>query len=276
MSDFDEKMFLRFKELIYQSSGICFSDVNKVVLESRLSEIMRERKFPSLHAYYELVTQNEDELKKLLDAVTTNLTRFFRNIAHFDTLKNYAIPQILKYKETTGDKTFKFWSAGCSTGEECYSVAIYLKEFLPKDYKIKIVGSDISLTSLLTAQQGRYKKDKVKDVPPEYLEKYFTLDGDYYSVNNELKSLIQFDYHNLKYRPLLLNNDVVFCRNVLIYFDEAAQESVCNLIWETMAPFSFFFIGHSESLFGMNTSFTMKKTDWAFIYQKNIKGLNYD
>ena len=209
MDDFDEKMFQRFRDLIYQASGICFSDVNRVVLESRLTEILRERKFPSLMAYFDLVSNDENEMKKLLDAVTTNLTRFFRNISHFDTLKNYVIPNLIKYKESIGDKSFKFWSAGCSTGEECYSVAIYLKEFLPPDYKIKVVGSDLSLTSLLTANQGRYKKDKVKDIPEEYLNKYFTLDGDYYCVSDEIKSLIQFDYHNLKYRPLLLNNDVV-------------------------------------------------------------------
>lgn len=276
MDNLDDDSFQLFKDLIYQASGITFCDVNRVVLESRLKEIMRERKFHTLLDYFDLCRSNPDELKLLLDAVTTNLTRFFRNTAHFDALINYVIPNMLKYKAQTGDRTFRFWSAGCSTGEECYSVAMVLKELLPADFQIKVIGSDISLSSLEAAQIGRYRADKMKDVPNEYLEKYFDRDGDFYVVGDILRKIVSFDYHNLKNRPMLMNNDVVFCRNVLIYFDDPAQENVVNLIYDTMSPYSFFFIGHSESLFGMSTPFKFLKTDWACIYSKNIKEISFD
>lgn len=276
MDILDNNYFNLYRDLIYKTSGIHFCDVNRVVLESRIREILRNRKDLNIATYYNLLLNDPEELKKMLDAVTTNLTRFFRNTAHFEALEYYVIPQIVKHKLATGDRTFKFWSAGCSTGEECYSVAMVLKEKLPPDFKITVIGSDLSLTSLMTAKEGRYREDRMNGVPPEYLKKYFTKEGDSYVVKDSLKELIQFDYHNLKEKNFLSNNDVAFCRNVLIYFDRTVQEDVVNLIWDTMSSFSFFFVGHSESLFGMDCPFKFLKTDWACFYTKNLRNLKYE
>lgn len=268
--------FQRFRDLIYNESGINFCDSNRVVLESRLKEQLRNYKMNSVEEYYKFVTGNITEIKKLLDAVTTNLTRFFRNKGHFDSFRRHVVPQIIKHKYESGDLTFNFWSAGCSTGEECYSIAMVLDDMLPSDFKIKVVGSDISLTSLMKANEGVYREDKVKDIPPTYLKKHFIKEGNHYRVNDLLKEKVHFDYHNLKFRTNMVYNDVVFCRNVLIYFDEAAQLSVVNKVWDTMSPYSFFFIGHSESLFGMKTRFEFVKTDWACLYSKNIGKISYE
>ena len=145
-----------------------------------------------------------------------------------------------------------------------------LKEFLPPDFKIEVVASDLSLKSLMTAQEGFYADLKVKGVPDNYLNKYFNKVPGGYQVKEEIKKLVTFDYHNLKFESGRRNQDIVFCRNVLIYFDEAAQKNVVEGFWKAMNDHSFLFIGHSESLFGMNTQFEFLRTEWACLYGKNL------
>lgn len=258
-----------FRKLIYDESGITFSATNRSILDSRIKELLRTKNIATPQEYYSLVTKNTEEMKEMLDSVTTNLTRFFRNQPHFDAFINYVIPQIIEYKKAHGvDRTIRIWSAGCSTGEEPYTIAMIMKEICPPGWDFKITASDISLKSLMTAQKGFYGDTKVDGVSPEYLQKYFTkMDGGY-QIKKELMDKIKFDYHNLKNDSGARNLDVVFCRNVLIYFDEPAQLAVINRFWNSMAPHSYLFIGHSESLFGMNTNFEFLKTQWACLYRK--------
>jgi chemotaxis protein methyltransferase CheR len=155
-------------------------------------------------------------MRALLDSVTTNLTRFFRNTAHYDTFINFVIPDLVKRKQASGDKVFKIWSAGCSSGEEPYTKAMILSEYLPADFRIERTASDL----------------------------------------------------RLKFPSDSRNLDVIFCRNVLIYFDELAQKNVIDGFWNALRDHSYLFIGHSESLFGMDTGFEFIKTDWACIYGK--------
>ncbi|MFQ3619711.1 MAG: protein-glutamate O-methyltransferase CheR [Spirochaetales bacterium] len=262
--------FEKFRTLIYEASGIHFSSTNRTILESRIRERLKIVNQPSASAYFDQLKRDSEELKLLLDAVTTNLTRFFRNTAHFDTLEHYVVPDLLKYKATRADREFRVWSAGCSTGEEPYTIAMVLKDVLPPDYRIKIVASDISLKSLMVGKEGFYPENRVQDIPEKYLKKYMEKKGNGYQVKEELKQLIRFDYHNLKNDSGLRNLDVVFCRNVLIYFDEAAQKAAVERFWESMSNHSYLFIGHSESLFGMNTRFEFIKTEWACIYRKFV------
>ena len=152
---------------------------------------------------------------------------------------------------------------------ETYTIAMIMKEITPLGFDFKITASDISLKSLMVGQQGFYGDNKVDGIPPAYLEKYFTKVEGGYQVKKELQDKIHFDYHNLMNDSGARNLDVVFCRNVLIYFDETAQLTVINRFWESMAPQSYLFIGHSESLFGMKTQFEFLKTEWACLYKKN-------
>jgi len=261
--------FERFRTLIYDASGITFSTTNRSILESRLKERLREKNLTKIGDYHEILLNDKEELKYLLDSVTTNLTRFFRNQPHFDALINYVLPEILNLKKASGSTKVKIWSAGCSTGEEPYTLAMILKDKLPHPYTAEIVASDISLKSLMVGKSGFYPDSRIVGVPDNYLSRFFERKNNGYQVRDELMKTIRFDYHNLKNDSGLRQVDILFCRNVLIYFDEAAQKAVIDRFWEAMSPRSFLFIGHSESLFGMKTRFEFLKTEWACLYQKN-------
>ncbi|MCQ2583348.1 MAG: protein-glutamate O-methyltransferase CheR [Treponema sp.] len=264
--------FERFRKLIYDESGITFSATNRSILDSRIKDILRNKGLATPGDYYSLVIKNPEEMKFMLDAVTTNLTRFFRNQPHFDAFINYVIPHVIEVKKANPlDRTIRIWSAGCSTGEEPYTIAMIMKEIIPPGFNFQITASDISLKSLMVGQKGFYADSKVDGIPPEYLSKYFTKVDGGYQVVKELMDTIKFDYHNLKHDSGARNLDVVFCRNVLIYFDEPAQLAVINRFYNSMsAKQSYLFIGHSESLFGMNTQFKFLKTEWACLYEKNM------
>ena len=265
---FNDADFEQYRSLIYTKSGITFTPANRSILESRLKERLREKKIDSVKEYFSTITSNEEELKGFLDAITTNLTRFFRNQAQFDALEKYVVPELMNIKK--GSNVIKIWSAGCSTGEEPYTIAMLLDEVLPPAWKVEILASDLSLKCLMTAKEGFYADNRIEGIPPNYLTKYFDkVDGGYH-VRPEIQSKIKFDYHNLKNDSGQRGFDVIFCRNVIIYFDEAAQTAVINRFWDAMASKSFLFIGHSESLFGMDTKFEFVKTEWATLYRKFI------
>ncbi|MDR0409951.1 MAG: protein-glutamate O-methyltransferase CheR [Spirochaetaceae bacterium] len=260
--------FEAYRKLIYTESGIHFTQTNRSILEGRLRERLRQSDIKTAGEYLNTVGSNKDELKTFLDTITTNLTRFFRNQPHFDAMERFVIPEITALKKLSGDFTLRVWSAGCSTGEEPYTIAMLLSEKLPPSFKFEIVASDLSLKCLMTAKDGFYDKMHIVGIPDAYLKKYFDKNENGYRVKDILKSKIRFDYHNLKNISPWRNFDVVFCRNVLIYFDEAAQLTVVNHFWDSMAPKSFLYIGHSESLFGMNTKFEFVKTQWTTLYKK--------
>jgi len=265
---FTDADFEQYRTLIYNESGIHFTSTNRSILESRLKERLREKGIDSVKTYFAAISKDQGELKSFLDSITTNLTRFFRNQAHFDAMERYVIPELMQIKKASGNTTIKIWSAGCSTGEEPYTIAMLLTEKLPPTWKFEIVASDISLKCLMTAKEGFYADNKIIGIPDDYLKKYFEKVEGGYKVHPNLMSKIRFDYHNLKNDSGLRGQDIVFCRNVIIYFDEAAQTAVINRFWDAMASKSFLFIGHSESLFGMNTKFEFVKTEWATLYRK--------
>jgi chemotaxis protein methyltransferase CheR len=267
---FSDVDFDRYRNLIYNESGIHFTATNRSILESRLKERLRERSSDSVRSYFDTISKDKEELKSFLDSITTNLTRFFRNQAHFDALEHFVVPELLQIKKGSGNYTIKIWSAGCSTGEEPYTIAMLMSEILPPPWKFEIIASDISLKCLMTGKEGFYSDSRIVGIPDAYLKKYFDKVEGGYKVHGDLMSRIRFDYHNLKNDSGLRNLDIVFCRNVIIYFDEAAQTAVINRFWDSMAPKSFLFIGHSESLFGMDTKFEFVKSQWATLYRKFI------
>lgn len=269
MADFlNETDFELYRKLIYDESGIHFSATNRSILESRLRERLREKKLQAPAEYYAILIKDREELKLLLDSVTTNLTRFFRNQAHFDAMEHFVVPELLKLR--AAERKLRFWSAGCSTGEEPYTIAMLLKHILPALWNFEVTASDISLKSLMVGKEGFYPETRVQGIPDEYLAKYFEKRPNGFQIKDDIKKTIRFDYHNLKNDSGQRGLDVVFCRNVLIYFDEAAQKATIERFWDAMAPKSFLFIGHSESLFGMNTKFEFVKTDWACFYKKSV------
>ena len=264
----NDSNFNLYRDLIYAESGITFTATNRSILESRLKERLREKNIDNVKTYYDSIKVDKEELKGFLDSITTNLTRFFRNQAHFDALEKYVVPELINnIKKTPG--TIRIWSAGCSTGEEPYTIAMLMKEILPPVWNFDILASDIALKCLMTAKEGFYSDNRIVGIPDNYLKKYFDKVDGGYKIHADIQSKVKFDYHNLKHAPGQKNFDIVFCRNVIIYFDEAAQTVVINHFWDSMNPKSFLFIGHSESLFGMETKFEFLKTEWATLYRKN-------
>ncbi|MCL2068113.1 MAG: protein-glutamate O-methyltransferase CheR [Treponema sp.] len=266
---FSDADFEQYRSLIYAESGITFTPTNRAILESRLKERLRGNGMASVKTYFSEISKNKDELKGFLDSVTTNLTRFFRNQPQFDAFEKHVVPELIKIKKG-GPGTIKIWSAGCSTGEEPYSIAMLMNEVLPPPWKFEILASDISLKCLMSAKEGFYNESRIVGIPDNYLAKYFDKVDGGYKIRAEILSKIKFDYHNLKNEAGQKGFDVIFCRNVIIYFDEAAQLDVIKRFWNAMADKSFLFIGHSESLFGMDTKFEFVKTEWATLYRKYI------
>jgi len=263
--------FEQYRNLIYNESGITFTPANRSILESRLKEQLREKKIDTVKAFYFDITSDKEKIKGFLDSITTNLTSFFRNQAQFNALEKFVIPELINnIKKSAVGNSIKIWSAGCSTGEEPYTIAMLLSEILPPPWKFDIMASDLSLKCLMTAKEGFYADSRIVGIPDNYLAKYFDKVDGGYKARPEMQAKIRFDYHNLNNDSGQRGFDVVFCRNVIIYFDEAAQTAVINRFWDAMASKSFLFIGHSESLFGMNTKFEFLKTEWATLYRKNL------
>ncbi len=264
-----EKDFLSFKTLIYEESGICFNAVNRVILESKIESAMIKANIDNILDFYCFLSENRDSFFRFIDSITTNLTKFFRAKKHFEILQNKIIPKILLNRQASS--CLKIWSAGCSTGEEAYSLAITCLETAGVNIEnIQIFASDISLESLTGAKEGKYSAYKLAEVSPYYLSKYFDKEGGYYIVKDFLRKCIVFDYHNLKNTPPHRNIDIIFCRNVLIYFDIEFQKLTVNKFCDILTNDGYLFLGNSESLFGMDTRFNFNNIDGAIVYTKYL------
>lgn len=262
---FDDHLFALYSALVDKTSGIHFSAANRVVFESKIRDLLRERKMGPME-YYRYLQQDPEEVKIFLDALTTNLTSFFRNHSHWDSLRYEIIPELVK--NVARDRVIRIWSAGCSTGEEPYSLAMMFDRWLPPTVSYKIIACDLSLKSLNTASQGFYTEDKIAKVPADYLQRYFIPESGGYRVRDVLKEHIVFDYHNLMNPMTVGSFDLIFCRNVLIYFDKESFLKVIRQFYNASNPNAFLVLGHSETLFNLNTGFYLKKGKYGCYYTK--------
>ncbi|WNZ72612.1 protein-glutamate O-methyltransferase [Borreliella garinii] len=271
MLEIEDKLFLKFCDFIYNNSGMRFDEKNKFVLQSRINDAVRELALKNPSQLYNLIISEKLKKEYFLDLVTTNLTKFFRNSLHFQTFEKFIIPNLINIKNIEEKNRIIIWSAGCSTGEEPYSLAFVLKSKLPKEIDFIIIASDLSLKSLMIAKEGYYSSNKCENIPKEYRH-YIYSHSNGYKIKNEIKNHIRFDYHNLNFESNFSEIDVIFCRNVLIYFDEKSKIKVLKRFYNNMSKNSYLFIGHSESLFGLNLPFKFLKTPWAIIYEKKDTG----
>ncbi len=249
-----DKLFEKFSKLLYDKTGINLHYGKKQLLQSRLSKVLRERNLESFEEYYDIVMQDKSnqELVKLIDIISTNVTYFFREEKHFEFMKNVWIDEV----GLTGD-TLNIWSSACSTGEEPYSIAIQLFELLGKSRKFNILASDISTRVLKTAQRGVYSIDKIDSLSVPMKKKYFLKGkGDSAGFVKVKKDLIDpIEYRRIN---LIENNafqkkfDIIFCRNVMIYFDSQTKNSIVKKFETHLKDGGYLFIGHSESLNGLD------------------------
>ena len=252
-----ENEFRLFRDYIHQECGLYFADNRRAFLSSLIGKRLLARSIGSFFRYYSYLkqggTEEEEELLQLLDVLTINETSFFRNLPQFEILEQRVLPELLERKAEASERSLRIWSAGCSTGEEPYSIAISVLEALPTrpEWQVKIYASDLSLSVLEKAANGRYAKARLQDLTPARLRRFFEPDDGGHRVVEALKRLVIFDFHNLKHENGLGDLDIVFCRNVLIYFDPQEQKKVINKLARALRPGGYLFLGHSESVQGM-------------------------
>ncbi len=260
-AELSKKDFEAFSNFIYNEFGIKMPPVKRVMLQGRLLKRIRSLNMKSYSDYKDYLFSNEgqkEEIFNFLNVVTTNKTDFFREPVHFDFLKSQVLPE---FSNRGSHDPFKIWSAGCSSGEELYTIAMTLNEYKREhvSFNYRMLGTDISQNVLSKAAKGVYASNKVDIVPIELKKRYLLKSKDKVNptvkVRPELQNNLNLKYLNLmdsSYSNINEMFDVVFCRNVLIYFDRATQESVIKKLSAQLKPGGIFFIGHSESLTGMD------------------------
>ena len=256
LSEDDFKFICQF---VYDTTGIVLNDSKREMLYRRLTRIIRERKLNSFSEYCQLlIDQGEQEKDFFINAITTNLTSFFRENHHFEYLTNEEIPALIKSKtaEANGKKRLRVWSSASSTGEEPYSIAITILEAMKNDlpeWDIKILATDIDSNVLAKGKAGIYDVNRIEDIPQKFKQNYFFQgcgkSSQRVKVHDKLKNLITFKQLNLLHDwPMKGPFDAIFCRNVIIYFDKKTQLELFARYYEMLAPGGVLFLGHSENL----------------------------
>lgn len=257
-----DEEFKKLSEFIYHEYGIRMPPIKKIMLQSRLQKRLRDLKITSFTDYVNYVFSKEgqdNEVIHMIDVVSTNKTDFFREPIHFEFLTNNVIPEFIE--EMQGKSLLKIWSAGCSSGEEPYTIAIVLSECKEKyhnSFDFSILGTDISSRILNSASEAVYKENRVEGIPIILKHKYFLKSKERTNptvrVIKEVRNKVKFARLNFIDNPYNIFEafDVIFCRNVLIYFDRETQEKVINKLCNNLRIGGYFFLGHSESITSMN------------------------
>src|SRR3982074_3257660 len=265
--------------LVYQECGMHFDDRRTAFLQDRLLRRLKECQLDSFYSYYRLLIsqQGKQELSCLLENLTVNETSFFRNKAQLELFQREAMEDILKRKQARRDYGIRIWSAGCSHGHELYTRRMlgadtlsyyYLrnplpfespvpKPLVPAPWRVEILASDINYSVLRTAQEASYGEHQMAGVDYGFRLRYFDKMGDRYSVKKNVKELVHFDFHNLKTEYLPQRNDVIFCRNVMMYFDEPEQKRLVEKFARCLNLQGYLFVGHAESLLGLTEKVQM-------------------
>jgi chemotaxis protein methyltransferase CheR len=275
--------------LVYQQCGMHFDSRRAHFLQDRLQRRLKECQMDSFYSYYRLLISEEGktELARLLENLTVNETSFFRNKAQLDLFHKHVLDQLLRRKQEAHEHTLRIWSAGCSTGQEPYTIAMLVadalsyhvlrnpngydtpfpKPLIPPPWKVEILASDINYSVLRAGQEGLYSEHQMASVDYTYRLRHFDKVGERYAVKKALKEFVHFDFHNLKTEYLPQHNDVIFCRNVMMYFDEAEQKRLVEKFYRCLNPGGFLFVGHAESLLGLTDKFNMVYRDTGTAYQ---------
>ena len=255
--------FSRLSEFIHDSCGIKITPAKRVMLESRLAKRLKSLGIHAFRDYFDYLFSPQgmqNELVHMIDVVTTNKTDFFRESAHFSYLAKKAVPELISLYDAGIRRTFNIWSAGCSTGEEPYTIAIVLNELTEKyrGFRYMVLATDISTKVLDIARVGIYGKDKVEPIP-DVLKKKYILKGKnsqegMVKVVSELRAMVKFRRLNFMEGDFGMREpmDIIFCRNVIIYFDKPAQEKLLKRFSGHLVPGGYIFMGHSETLQGMD------------------------
>ncbi|MCB0730139.1 MAG: protein-glutamate O-methyltransferase CheR [Ignavibacteriae bacterium] len=268
--------FEQWRGFIYELCGIYFQDNKKYLLESRLQKRIKHLNIDSFENYLHFLKTHptrEEEKKQLYEAITINETYFFRNQPQLDALVASIVPDLLSNRPG-GFQKLKIWSAASSSGEEAYSIAMMLNELiLPKypNLKVEIIGTDINYAVIDTANKGVFKEYSIRNTPPIYLKKYFEKEGNTYIIDPKIKSMVSFKYLNLydaNAMRMMSKSDVIFCANVLIYFNQESKIKVVDQLYNNLNQNGYLFIGYSETLHGISKAFKLVSFPKTIGYKK--------
>jgi chemotaxis protein methyltransferase CheR len=276
MPDVSIENLQKLSQLIYMKLGLHFDEKKVYFLKTRVAKRMAALGISEAKEYIFLVQYgdpNGAEMQALANLVTTNETYMFREYDQLQAFDNHCLPEVLSAKQARGDKTLRIWSAGCSSGEEPYTLAMILQEVFPQanSWDCRIAATDIDENMLKRVAAARYGLRSVNDVPDEYREKYLIASGDEFVVRKRTAALVFPAHLNLHDRMALRTMrgfDFIFCRNVLIYFDDLSRKAVVDHFYNALNPGGFVFLGHSESVGRITTSFQLRRYEDHLVYMK--------
>jgi chemotaxis protein methyltransferase CheR len=275
MLELDDPLFIKLRDLVYELSGMYFSDKRKYFFTRRVEHRIEAAGASDATDYYQMLRfgRSSAELHALTEMLTTNETYFFREYPQLQAFANAVLPEVLEEKRKRNVRYLRVWSAGCSTGDEPYTLAIILKEMIEDfgRWEITITATDISPQVLAIARRAVYDERAIKDVPHEYRERHFTSTPDGYSVMPAIRKMVRFRQANLLDESVgreMDGQDFVFCRNVLIYFDDASRRRVVDMFYDALCPGGYIFLGHSESVGRITSAFRVVRRDGALVYTK--------
>ncbi|MDX1582988.1 MAG: protein-glutamate O-methyltransferase CheR [Thermoanaerobaculia bacterium] len=271
--DLPDDVFRKIRDAIYNRCGIYFSDNNKYLLQKRLSARAKELNFDSFQKYFYFLEYDrsaDKEFEQIFDLVTTNETYFFREPAQLSAFSEEIVPELL---DLYGTRKIRIWSAGCSSGEEPYTIAILLDQ---KGYfgrgTFEIFGSDISQSVLSRARSGTYRESSFRATDADVRDEYFNRqENNTWKINDAIRNRVSFGKLNLyeSVRVAMLGTvDVIFCRNVIIYFDDDSKKRVVSNFHDRLRDGGYLLLGHSESLISLSTKFKLKHLEHDMVYQK--------
>lgn len=268
--------FGALRDIIYKRCGIYFMENKMYLLETRLRNRLEAKQLNNYDDYVNFLNYNgsgEKETQKMVDCIVTNETSFYRDVPQLENFKTKILPIIMQAKRESGDKTIRLWSAACSTGEEPYTLAMILYETVPVSmgWKVEVYGSDISDKVLDSAQRGIYGDYAFKTTPDIQKEKYFTKTGNVYQLKKNIKDMVQFKKVNLYSMfetKAMAGMDIIFCRNVLIYFNDYSKKKVISHLYDCLNSNGFLVLGSAESLHSVTRLFKPGSFEGSLAYQK--------
>lgn len=267
----------QLRDFIFNSCGIWFNDSKLTVMANRVRTRMQARNITKPNDYLVLISSPDDraEIEGLINSITTNETYFFRYEAQFDIFLNVILPEIVKLKISENNRQLRIWSAGCSTGEEPYTIAMCVLEAVsfPKIWDIFLYATDISTDVLYKASDGKYSHSAIEKVPKRFLDKYFMDTNGEYVVNNKIKKMVLFEYSNLLDAIFEKDFDLIFCRNVLIYFNDETKTVILNKFYDSLKDNGYLFLGPSEMIRGLADGYKMMNLRDAIFFKKVAKNI---
>jgi chemotaxis protein methyltransferase CheR len=280
-ADLSDSALIKLRDLVYRISGIYHPENKFYLLATRSRRRMKALNSKTFADYLDHLTtrpNREAEMRSLLNEITIGETYFFRSKSQLEAVSKIILPKLMALSSKQAFKKLRFWSAGCSTGEEAYTLSILLLEQIAQKYKdwtFEITATDLNDNSIIKCREGLYAEYAVRNLSPERRQRFFKQEGNLYRVNDEVRARVKFERLNLQDQPAILfmkGFDLIFCCNVLIYFDGVAKRRTVDHFYNGLVPGGHLFLGECETLFGIYDQFRLVHFPGATAYYKPISG----